>query len=267
MQIMTDLLNIIHEVENKWLKITYDYIQKLFQNKHLPSHDHLHHQRVWNFACNLLISYSEKYNIRYSYNFLESLFFGCFFHDSGLTQSLQAEHGKLSVLIFNEFIREKQIPVSDYYNELTDAIERHDDKSYQQKSYNKEKGLYQFLTVADDLDAFGALGLMRYLEIYSYRNITYDIIKDKINSNLVSRFSFVSDFLKFDQQIYTVHENRFKASILYLEKLNTEDIKHIIGLITEGKFIHNIDLDQQTENVKKLINQAVKDELNNLIME
>ncbi|MBN1414370.1 MAG: HD domain-containing protein [Bacteroidales bacterium] len=178
------------QVEHKWLQLLYSYIKGLFSNKWLPSHDHTHHLRVWYYAKRL-VELLDGQGYVFTEQMLEQLIIAVFFHDTGLTRTLDASHGKESRLICHDFLTRYASFSKGDYDEILEAIEKHDDKTY---AYNLSTGkdmpddMNTLLTVCDDLDAFGAIGVFRYLEIYVQREIPIHSIPEKVIENLTLRF-------------------------------------------------------------------------------
>ena len=149
---MPDPFALIWTVEQKWMDRLFLCVKKEFQNIWLPSHDEQHHMRVWQHAKNLVIDTGLKPDL----SFLENLILACFFHDIGMVVTLDEDHGKASRKICETFLLKRHTPAS--FSEALEAIEHHDDKNYT-RSKKPSSFLLEYLTIADDLDAFGAIGL------------------------------------------------------------------------------------------------------------
>ncbi len=202
----------IAETEKRWLKKLFDYNRHEFSGYDLPSHDQYHHLRVWYYARYLLTEL-EKAGFHISRDLPEKLIFAVFFHDIGLTRTLDVEHGKFSRQICSEYLQKNNIRFTDGEDELLQAIEMHDDKSYFEKCISENSGpvsVYNLLTVCDDLDAFGAIGVFRYLEIYLLRNIPVRELPEKIIANIKTRFdNFKSRYYFLDEYI-AKHKRRYE---------------------------------------------------------
>jgi len=184
-----DLL--IRQVEQQWLQLLYEYVRTEFSKTWLPSHDHTHHLRVWSFARDLAETLHRE-GCHFSKTNLEQLIIAVFFHDTGLTRTLDASHGKESREICRKFLEEHTSLPAEGSQEILDAVEKHDDKSYPQRiSSGKElpDDLLTMLAVCDDMDAFGAIGVYRYLEIYTGRGIQMKSLAVTVIENLERRFS------------------------------------------------------------------------------
>ena len=150
----TSIGNIILDVENQWKQELFSHCAAIFKTCHIPSHDETHHLRVWNYASNLASSlYFRGYPV--DEPFLTKLIICCFFHDTGLSVTLDASHGKASANICKEHFKNAE---TDDFEEILRAIEFHENKNDKKLSLRKNL-LGSILTIADDLDAFGYAGI------------------------------------------------------------------------------------------------------------
>jgi HD superfamily phosphodiesterase len=252
-----ELIPQIKQIETQWLAPCFNEVQSLFKDIHLPSHDQAHHRRVWEYAKELLCSYSGNCKgVCYHPSFIEALLFACFFHDTGLIQTFDESHGRISAGIAGTFLQERKLQENIYYNELIHAIILHDDKSYFNVDSSQTPGIYEYLTVADDLDAFGALGLMRYIEIYAYRGISRWEIKDKIRANLDSRFNFVAGFLSHIPDLFVKHKERYEKALYYLDTLGQKEINLLILLVLSGNFLSPMHISGHYPEIKMFLRVA-----------
>lgn len=256
---MSDLYRNISAVENRWLIATQKHIASLFSSIRLPSHDHLHHLRVWSFAKQLVKSTAKKYEIDTSFSNIEALFFACLFHDTGMIKTISEEHGSESIEFAKDFLSNQLNFNNLHIEEAIEAIALHDDKTYLKNKRRSVPGLYEFLTIADDLDAFGALGLMRYFEIYIHRGIDIKDIKQKINQNIKSRYDFLVSFLEVDQALLKNHKQRYMLSISYLKSFSKKEFEIIYQLILQGYFLPNEEILPQNPVIYDLITSAKKE--------
>lgn len=211
----SNMKEIIKQIEDNYLAITYHYVQEIFSGHHLPSHDHTHHFRVWQYAKEYLAELNQYEN---PLNFEEvlSIFFSCFFHDTGMSVSLEKLHGKASRKLFDKFISELPIPGIFNYKETCKAIEKHDDKEAIAMGITGFSGndhTLAILSVCDDLDAFGAIGILRYAEIYLLREIPMHGISEKITENLHFRIKNFKKSTRHLPDFLSRHHNRAKFSM------------------------------------------------------
>jgi HD superfamily phosphodiesterase len=256
---LTDLNHNINLVENRWLIPTQKHIATLFLDVGLQSHDHLHHLRVWSFAKQLVNSFAKKYKTDYSVDYIEALFFACLFHDTGLIKTKNEEHGNVSVEYAKDYLSNQAQYSNLFIEEAMSAIALHDNKTYFNVVKSPMPGLYEFLTIADDLDAFGALGLMRYFEIYIHRGVELQAIIQKIDANIKSRFEFLASFLEVDQALFKLHSQRYMLSITHLKRFNTKELEIIYQLIMQGSFLPEKRLIPQNPVIYDLIISAKKE--------
>ncbi len=180
---------LIRKVETEWLNILYEYNHSAFSSKWLPSHDQTHHHRVWIYVKEILYElYLQGYE--FSEHRLGQMMIAVFFHDIGLSVTVGENHGRMSRVLCERFLRERYPGMMASNTEMLEAIEHHDDKMHVRKqSVNPGKSsIYSILTAGDDMDAFGAIGVFRYLEIYLLRGISHAELPDRVISNLDTRF-------------------------------------------------------------------------------
>jgi len=179
--------------------------RRIFATTSIPSHDHLHHERVWENAAQLLERLYDAGIVTDS-AMAEKAIIAAFFHDTGLTVNRGMDHGRESRLICTEFIRSLSMSDSDRL-EILDAVEKHDDKAYTGQS--DPSSLAAIIAVADDMDAFGETGIGRYEEIYSMRGIAASAMPVLIIENVLSRLSHLESTYGIFHDL--VKETREKA--------------------------------------------------------
>lgn len=212
---MADFAGILAETEKRWLKSLFNEIKQEFSGHPLPSHDHTHHLRVWYFARDLLTALSAAgYHIDQS--LVEKTLISVLFHDAGMTVTIEPSHGTESRLICEKFFHQKGVIDRSRLDEILEAVEMHDDKQYAEKMQGINT--YTILTVADDLDAYGAIGVYRYYEIYLLRGIKEKEIPGKAIDNINTRFSFMERAFGFLNTFIRKHEARKKRTINYFEQ-------------------------------------------------
>ncbi len=209
-----EIQEIVTKAEDRWLAALYRHCGELFSGVFLPSHDHLHHNRVWSHARSLLFMLSDK-NMTLPESLPEQLLIACFFHDTGLLHSCGEQHGRESRRLCEEFFLHSvsgvQKPGDSSFQAILHAIEHHDDKSLRPSGPGSRRqitpGLLSLLSVSDDLDAFGRMGTYRYAEIYLLRGLrpedlplrVAENVKDRF-MNLRSTFSYLGDFLLIQEK-------------------------------------------------------------------
>jgi len=190
----------------------------------LPSHDHTHHMRVWSFAKELVRAlYAE--GCHFSEPKLEQLIIAVFFHDTGFTRTLDASHGKESRAICRKFLNGLSAFSTDSAETILAAVEKHDDKTYAER-IPPGKGLpddiLTMLAVCDDLDAFGAIGVFRYLEIYVQRGVPLRMMPEKVLENLEKRFHFLVQNFNMLGNFIQVHKKRYHYTADFYRKMGLQ---------------------------------------------
>ncbi len=215
-----DFENTLTKAEEKWLKILYHEVKSQFNRYPLPSHDHTHHYRVWFYAKELLRTLSDA-GFVIDNAMIEKAIISAFFHDTGMTVTRDPSHGIESRLICEKFLRQHAGLNRSDVDEILEAIEKHDDKAYAQRM----KGInnYTILAVADDLDAYGAIGIYRYYEIYLLRGISKEEIPLKVIDNIGKRFSFLERIFGSIPTFIEKHFIRKQFTINYFNQFIQKD--------------------------------------------
>ena len=185
----------IDRAEATWLDVLYANTEKLFQNSALPSHDHTHHLRVWNL-CKTLLREIATFNSRMDQSLVEGVLIAALFHDLGMAYSLREDHGTLGSDCCKRWFGDRNIVFPERFAEILRAIELHDRKDRQiYKSFlpDNPPEILGILSVADDLEALGTIGIYRYAEIYLMRGIPLEELGTRILENVRIRFEKLSD--------------------------------------------------------------------------
>lgn len=183
--------DLIYNVEQKWLKTLFGVCREMFRNSFLPSHDEIHHYRVWVTAKDLIRELGAQ-DIHFSETDIEKILIAIFFHDVGMAKNPDKDHGKISRKICEDFFKTNPDKKIQGLTEIYEPIENHDDKEYNNNIHlhKDPKNLFSILSISDDLDAFGIIGIYRYAEIYLLRNININDLPEKVLDNLNSRFDY-----------------------------------------------------------------------------
>jgi HD superfamily phosphohydrolase YqeK len=211
--------NLKHKIKSAE-KIYKDLLESFFicnyPENHLISHGLDHHRRVWKFAIELINHSAEEYQ---NSDFILKLIIACFLHDSGMSVDPGIRHGLHSKKLCEKFLMQNHMPVSDF-SDVLQAIEHHDDKEY--ISPRNDDLLLKILSVADDLDAFGFIGIYRYAEIYILRGISTADLGKKILENASNRFrNFSSSYEKFPDLV-AKHQKRFDILTEFFNQYNSQ---------------------------------------------
>ncbi|MBN1990209.1 MAG: HD domain-containing protein [Bacteroidales bacterium] len=218
----------IHQAEEKWLSPVNLFITKIFTKVNIPSHDALHHHRVWAYS-KMLIKELHSANLGISPASIESTLVAAMFHDTGLTTDLGEKHGSLGVAICKQFLVQNPQLGLTLQQETFDAIEKHDDKSLKENSRYTATQLTSPLLIvstADDLDAFGYIGVFRYLEIYLKRGIAMESIPKKVIENINNRYAnFRNRYFSLNSFTHQQRE-RFTITLDFFSKLDDRHSPH-----------------------------------------
>ena len=240
-----NLDKIIRQTETVWLAPLMKACTRQFSETHLPSHDQLHHARVWNYAKNLVLQ-SAKLGMAISEKDITQLIIAVFFHDQGMSETTSKEHGKISRKLCKVFIQKCNIPPPDFFEKVLDAIENHDKKEYKKTAASpNEFEIQKFLNTADDLDAFGIIGAYRYLEIYLLRHVNANLLPEEVMTNMDGRYKHFTDNFGHCIPLVNAHFQRYLTSKNYFKDLNFQ-INRIgysenvfLGPIGVANYIHS----------------------------
>jgi hypothetical protein len=129
------------------------------------------------------------------------------------------KHGKYSRDLCVSFLSKYNLNENDFPH-LLDAIENHDNKDYPENKDSSE--LLNILSIADDLDAFGFIGIYRYSEIYLTRDINVGRIGHLIRENAEKRFNNLAPALDQFPEYFQKHHNRYIILDEFFKKYNEE---------------------------------------------
>ena len=213
----------ISATEQKWLDALFKECSTHFRNIHLPSHNHYHHFRVWSYAKELILTLAAS-GIAFPDDLVEEIIFAVFFHDAGMSVTMDENHGKFSAEMFQDFIAGKTEQFAGNREEVYEAIESHDRKNYEEvpfeKAFDRRNILSTILNISDDLDAFGYIGIYRYLEIYLMRGIQPDQLAGRVLMNLEKRFSNISSTLGKIASFVNNHRSRYRKTVDFFNDLS-----------------------------------------------
>lgn len=196
-----DLTDTIFKSEEKYLSFVEPFFIQKWGEKRLWSHDLSHHRRVWSYAKELL-----QYSAVQASLFVDKLLIACYLHDIGMATDPGEKHGRQSRTICEEFLHKTKLNPADY-TDLLQAIENHDNKEYADSP--SENKLLLLLSVADDLDAFGYTGILRYADIYLQRGVSPGDLGKLVIQNSGKRFrNFESAFPGYPELIER-HRKRY----------------------------------------------------------
>lgn len=220
---MNEIETIIDSVESQWLDELHSYSERCFSTVNVPSHDHLHHLRVWQLAKALVIELSSSGHT-FTKNEIQNLIIAVFFHDLGMINTIDTKHGHESKMLCEQYFS-KCDRISNVDQEIiSNAVEHHDDKDYKNMVYTgtAQKDLFSILCVCDDLDAFGAIGVFRYIEIYTLRKIPVDRLAALLIKNVESRYHNFRKLYGHLKHFHAHQAKRFNFIHSFFKKLNDQ---------------------------------------------
>ncbi len=215
----------INSVEKVWYKPIFNYISKLYLGTHLPSHDVAHHVRVWKICKDLLRLLSEK-GFSFNESFVTKTLIACLFHDTGLVNDRSEKHGLESRKLCEKFFHENPTFQFKRMGDALDAIEHHDDKTFKKItpiSIENGVSLTRLVSSADDLDAYGYIGIFRYLEIYLLREVPFEQLPQKVIHNLKGRFANFENYFSAFPELIDLQRERFRSTYNFFAKLDEKD--------------------------------------------
>jgi HD superfamily phosphodiesterase len=212
------LIGQIKSAENQFKQILEGYFASIYDENILPSHGLMHHRRVWLNARELITDEFISNNISDS-RLPYSLIIAAYLHDLGISVEHGPDHGKHSSLLCRKFMHQNNLSEEDYPG-LLEAIENHDKKDYAGSSNSSFLNL--ILSVADDLDAFGITGIYRYIEIYSERGISEEMLSEKIRENVLKRFHHFKQMFGNTGPLFKRHQERYKLLLCFFDEYERE---------------------------------------------
>lgn len=215
---LTQISAVFKRIEKKWLSPLYHFCAEKFCEIYLASHDQTHHFRVW-LLIKELMETMQQTGMEVTESDVEKAILATFFHDLGMIETLGKEHGRCSRVICESFFL-KQLTTPLDFEQVLLAIEHHGSPAYRSEIYDKSilpQSTLAMLCIGDDLDAFGALGVFRYLEIYLMRGISTDTLPQLVIEDVRERYngfqmlcSSMIGFINKHRKRYAVTENFFQ---------------------------------------------------------
>ena len=204
--------------ETKYKRILEEFFRRIFNVSFLDSHGIDHHRRVWQYAKEILDQLA-NHGIEIDQALVNKLIISCFLHDSGMAVDPGLRHGTEGRKICERFLSENNL-YTDEFSDVLFAIEDHDNKDYTE--INKPGELLIVLSVADDLDAFGFIGIYRYLEIYIMRNKQMNELGDLIIENSENRFQHFLRTYGFYSALVGKHAKRYDIINSFFNSYNEQ---------------------------------------------
>ncbi len=208
----------IESAEKKYREILEEYFNEIWSGTALISHGIDHHRRVWHYAKELLSEITGS-GSKINPDLPEKLIIACYMHDIGMANDRGIRHGKKGVVLCREFMNRNHLDEGSF-REVLYAIENHDNKEY--INYSPDDAILTVLSIADDLDAFGFIGIYRYIEIYLARGVASHLLGYRIRENAEKRYmNFISIF-GYNTELAEKHRQRFLILDNFFEGYNHE---------------------------------------------
>lgn len=220
-----DLAETIISAENKYRQILEDFFLKTWSATVQSSHNIDHHRRVWHYAKELLAVATDLQIISNPVQ-PEKLIIACYLHDIGMSTDPGIKHGRHGSELCREFLAKNHINNTDF-GEVLHAIENHDDKDYSDPS--APDPLLAILSVADDLDAFGRIGIFRYSEIYLTRGVPPNLTGYRIIENAGKRFRNFETLFGRSAAVFKKHQQRYLLLDDFFNRYNIESSRFTFG--------------------------------------
>jgi len=220
-----NIISHIESAEHQFKQILEEFFISVYNEKTLPSHGIEHHRRVWRYARELVINI-EQHNINFDPDFPVNLIIACYLHDIGMSVDHGIKNGHHSKELCIEFLKKNNLEENRSKN-LLSAIENHDNKEYQSSAAQFD--LLTILSVADDLDALGFVGIYRYSEIYLARGISLNEIGSLILKNAEKRFGNFETYFGNVDSIFLKHKNRYNILKNFFENYNRQVSSYHFG--------------------------------------
>jgi HD superfamily phosphodiesterase len=201
-----NLIPIIESAELRFKQVLEEFFISIYDERSLSSHGIDHHRRVWEYSKELVLL-MDKFNLIKDSSLPFRLIMACYLHDIGMSVDRGIKHGHHSRDLGIRFMKENHLDMSEYQDVLP-AIENHDNKDYKRSEEKSE--LLTILSVADDLDAFGFIGIYRYIEIYTARGIKPVELGYLIRDNARNRFNNFTKSFAFSDDLIMKHKTRFE---------------------------------------------------------
>ena len=242
------------QAEAAWLDPLLEHASNRFRNTFLPSHDQDHHLRVWQQSKAVLLALTPQGSTMDA-SLAEGILIASLFHDLGMVVSTREDHGRLGKENCISWFKASGREVPERYDEILRAIELHDRKDVRitgSLQPGSPHGILSILSVADDLDAMGIIGIYRYAEIYLQRGTPLEALGTRILQNAGKRYDNLSlalahcpDLLNRCQEQYGILRRFYEA---YNDQLHAckNALRESSGPLGVINYIHRVGMGQET---------------------
>jgi HD superfamily phosphodiesterase len=220
-----NLTTLIESAELQYKQILEGFFITIYDDKSLSSHGLEHHRRVWKYAREIIRLLAKK-DLITDPDIIHKTLIACFLHDIGMSVDPGIKHGHYSMELCLDFLEKNHLEKSDYRDVLM-AVENHDNKEY--TTFTGKYDLLTILSVSDDLDAFGYIGIYRYSEIYLTRGIDLTEIGIMIIENAGKRFDNFTRTFGFSDELFQKHKKRYDILISFFNEYNRQLLSYKSG--------------------------------------
>ena len=220
----TELEIWLERAEKDWLAFLYLHAEQLFRGCSLPSHDHTHHLRVWNL-CKELLREISAFHAGMDQALVEGILIAAFFHDLGMTRSPSEEHGRLGSDLCRKWFEDHDRNPPENFPEILRAIELHDRKGeplFAPFRPGVPPEILGILTVADDLEALGTIGIFRYAEIYLRRGLPLEELGNRVLANALSRFETFREACSLCPGLIRKYRSQYEELYCFFTEYNVQ---------------------------------------------
>lgn len=197
------------------------HVGQLLGPLHMPSHDVEHHLRVWGH-CAQLLAELHAHGLYIDPPLIRDALIACMFHDVGLLHDIGPSHGQHSAQLCAAYLDGHGPIEASSRTRILEAIARHDDKQLRGHSPSTAADLLdlnRMVATADDLDAAGHIGVLRYTEIYLLRGIGPDQLPQQAHANLAARRANMLSAYAPLAQFCQHHAARFDTAMALFEQM------------------------------------------------
>lgn len=237
----------ISEAENQWLEKLKTFLDEIYIDTFLPSHDQTHHLRTWKAAKEILLEIAE-FNDSIPADFVEAVLLASLFHDTGITQTRGLEHGLKGKKIYLKYIDENCKKPPAMHAKIARAIEMHDQKTenlFTPFHWDKTPDLLTLVSIADDMDALGTIGIYRFAEIYLHRGTSLKSLGMVLLDNVSTRYNNFSKATSLIPSLVKKAKPKYQEIITFYDNYNqqlltqTDPVKVYSGHIGIVNYIRN----------------------------
>jgi len=238
-------------VEEEWLEDVLVYLDAHFKDFFLPSHDLYHHLRTWKIAQQILHDIS-MHNELANKPIVEAIMLATLFHDTGMVTTRNPSHGTEGVEVYEDFLVKNGGNKPVLHREVIRAIEYHDQKEnyfYQPFTFRDPPDIPTVISISDDIDALGSIGIFRYVEIYLCRKVPLKSLGIRVLENVSLRYNhFVKAATLFPSLVKKTSES-YGEIISFFDLYNqqllieTEPSEVISGPIGVVNYIRNFSVE------------------------